>query len=75
MIGGISRNLGQIFATEPFLQCKDIQLCYDMAKETRTPIEFLGRMQQIYHRAQYQVSLVKDGLIYRVTHFLTKTSR
>ena len=42
------------------MQCKDIQLCYDMAKETRTPIEFLGRMQQIYHRAQYQVSLVKD---------------
>ena len=40
------------------MQCKDIQLCYDMAKETRTPIEFLGRMQQIYHRAQYQVSLM-----------------
>ena len=50
------------------MQCKDIQLCYDMAKETRTPIEFLGRMQQIYHRAQYQVSLVKNELIYRVTH-------
>ena len=42
--------------TAPVIQCKDIQLCYDMAKETRTPIEFLGRMQQIYHRAQYQVS-------------------
>lgn len=41
--------------TAPVIQCKDIQLCYDMAKETRTPIEFLGRMQQIYHRAQYQV--------------------
>ncbi len=37
------------------LQCKDIQLCVDMAKETRTPIEFLGRMQQIYLRALYQL--------------------
>ena len=55
--------------TEHFVQCKDIQLCYDMAKETRTPIEFLGRMQQIYHRAQYQVSLVKDEFINLVDKF------
>jgi len=36
------------------LMCKDIQLCYDMAKAAEVPIAFLGQMQQIYQHCLIQ---------------------
>eukprot|EP00093_Oithona_nana_P001212 01212.XXX_4016_2589_1 [CDS] Oithona nana genome sequencing. len=36
------------------LMCKDIQLCFEMAKSSKVPIEFLGHMQQLYTHCLYQ---------------------
>merc|ERR1711997_1214799 len=36
------------------LMCKDIQLCFEMAKSAKVPIEFLGHMQQLYQHCLYQ---------------------
>lgn len=41
------------FALE--LACKDNMLGFEMAKTAEVPIEIIGHMQQIYHRALYQL--------------------
>jgi len=54
------------------LHCKDNQLCYDIAKEHKVPLEMCGLAQQNFHRAMYtygekapcysSVKLLEDSL-------------